>query len=108
MKPGTKDKKIKILISGKELSELKRHTWLMAEAFGLDSRIENYKGKRPIGLYQWDLECLIDAIDVALDDSRRYPDKKGEKYKALNELHNRLKEEYHTNFAQFFPAINKS
>ncbi|WP_289022482.1 hypothetical protein [Desulfobacter postgatei] len=56
MKPGSKDKKIKISISGKELSELQRHTWLMVEAFGLDRRIENYQGKRPIGLYRWDLD----------------------------------------------------
>jgi len=52
MKPGSKDKKIKIKISGKELSELKRHTWLMDEAFGLDRRIENYQGKRLIGFFR--------------------------------------------------------
>jgi hypothetical protein len=34
MKPGSKDKKIKILISGMELSELRRHTWSMAEDIG--------------------------------------------------------------------------
>ena len=44
MKPGSKDKKIKILISGKELLELQRHTCSMAESFGLDCRIENIMG----------------------------------------------------------------
>jgi len=98
MKPGSKDKKIKILISGKELSELQRHTWSMAEAFGLDRRIENYQGKRPVGFYRWDLDCLIDVIDIALDDPRDYPDKSSGGYKTLKELHNRLKNEYQMNF----------
>ena len=98
MKPGSKDKKIKILISGKELSELQRHTWSMAEAFGLDRRIENYQGKRPIGFSRWDLDCLIDVIDIALDDPRDYPDKSSGGYKALKELHYRLKNEYQINF----------
>jgi hypothetical protein len=50
-----------MLIDGEELAQLKRHTWLMAEAFGLDSRIERYQGKRPIGFYRWDMDCLIDG-----------------------------------------------
>ena len=70
MKPRSRDIKINILISGDELTELKRHAWMMVEAFGLDSRIENYKGTRPIGFYRWDLECLIDTIDCALDDKK--------------------------------------
>ncbi len=98
MKPGPKNKKIKILISGKELSELKRHTWSMVEAFGLDRRIEDYQGKRPIGFYRWDFECLIDVIELALKDSKEYPDKNSEEYKALKNLHDRLKEEYEKNF----------
>ena len=50
MKPGPKDVKLKILITGDELHELKRFTIDMVEAFGLDGRIEAYSGKRPIGL----------------------------------------------------------
>jgi hypothetical protein len=42
---------------------------------GLDTRIENYQGKRPIGFYSWDLECLLDVIDHALKDSKECPDK---------------------------------
>ena len=41
-------------------------TGWMAEAFGLDRKIENYKGIRPLTLYRWDLECLMDVIDLAL------------------------------------------
>jgi hypothetical protein len=98
LKPGSKDKKIKILISGKELSELQRHTWSMAEAFGLDRRIENYQGTRPIGLFRWDLDCLIDVIDIALDNPKDYPDKTSEEYHVLKKLHNRLKSLYQINF----------
>jgi hypothetical protein len=98
LKPGSEDKKIQILISGIELSELKRHTWSMAEAFGLDRRIENYQGKRPIGLFRWDFDCLIDVIDIALDDPRDYPDRSSAEYNALKKLHNRLKDEYQKYF----------
>jgi hypothetical protein len=91
MKPGSKDKKLKILISGEELSELQRHTWQMAEAFGLDRRIENYKGNRPIGLYSWDFDCLLAVVEMALDDPKEYPDKENQGYKALKNLFDRLK-----------------
>ena len=98
MKPGSKDRKIKILIPGEELWELQRHTSSMAEAFGLDRRIENYQGKRPIGFYRWDLDCLIDVIDIVLGDARYYPDKSSKEYKALKNLQDRLKNEYQVNF----------
>jgi len=42
MKPGSKDIKVNILITGAEFEELQKHTGLMAEAFGLDQRIERY------------------------------------------------------------------
>ena len=94
MKPGSKDVKIKITISGEELSELKRHAWQMVEAFGLDKRIERYQGKRPIGFYSWDLDCIIDVIEMALDDPTDYPDKNTTAYKSLKNLLGRLKDEY--------------
>ena len=81
-------------IPSQELTELKRHTWLMDEAFGLGSRIENYKGTRPIGLYRWDLECLVDAAEYALNDPKEYPNKSDSGYRSLLKLHNRLKEIY--------------
>ncbi len=40
----------------------------MAEAFGLDRRIEAYSGKRPIGLYRWDLNCLLAVMALALSE----------------------------------------
>ena len=30
----------------------------MADSFGLDRRIDNLTGKRKVGFYSWDLDCL--------------------------------------------------
>lgn len=92
MKPSPKDIKYKILITGQELIELKKFTWSMVEAFGLDHKIEQYQGKRPIGFYRWDLDCLEDVISMAVDDTKEYPDKSGIGYKAINKLYERIKE----------------
>jgi len=94
IKPGKRDIKVNILITGKELDELKKHTWSMAESFGLDDQIERYQGKRPIGLYRWDFECLIDVLSMALDDPKEYPSKDYPEYHALNNLYIRLNNEY--------------
>ena len=90
MKPGPKDTPYRVLITGRELEELKKHTWQMAEALGLDRRIEMYQGKRPITLYAWDLDCLIDVMTDALAVSTEYPDRSGPGYEALRRLHGRL------------------
>src|SRR5438874_7834486 len=66
----------------------------MAEAFGLDRKIENYKGSRPLILYRWDLDCLMDVIDLALRDERDYPDRTAPGYLALKRLGKRLHREY--------------
>ena len=89
-----------MLIDGEELEELQKHTWYMDEAFGLDRRIEKYKGKKPIGLYRWDMDCLIDALDMALDDPKEYPDHKSSGYLALKNLSEKLKAEYERNFEE--------
>jgi len=73
MKPGLNDGKLTTLITGDELYELKRFTIDMTEAFGLDRRIEACSGKRPIGLYRWDLDCLLAVMALALKDQRAYP-----------------------------------
>jgi hypothetical protein len=66
----------------------------MAEAFGLDRRIENYQGKRPIGLFSWDFDCLLAVIEDALEDPKEYPDQNESGYKALKALFERLMGEY--------------
>lgn len=90
MKLGSKDNAYKILIAGPELQELKKHTWEMAESFGLDSRIERYKGTRPIGLYRWDMDCLTDVLEMMMRDKHEYPDKTSPEYKAVHSLYERL------------------
>ena len=82
-KPGIRDKKLYFLITGDELKEHQRHTWQMSEAFGLDSRISNYKGKRPIGFYSWDLDCLL-GLEYTLKDEWEYPDKNTDGYRLPN------------------------
>ena len=94
MKPCRGDIRHKVPITGDELRELKRHAFLIAEAFGLDRKIEAYKGTRPITLYRWDLECLMDVIEVELNDQREYPDKAAPEALALKRLGERLREEY--------------
>ena len=98
MKIGKYDRKISMLITGLELDELQRHVWMMAESFGLDRRIENYQGKRPIGLYRWDIECLTDVMNSVLEDSKDYPSKTAKGYLALAGLRDRLKQIYKENF----------
>lgn len=58
IKPGPKDIKAYIKFEEVELDLLQDNTWQMAESFGLDSRIANLTGKRKVGFYMWDLECL--------------------------------------------------
>lgn len=94
MKPGKHDIRHRILISGAELKELKRHTASMAESYGLDGRIERYKGKRALGLYRWDLECLLDVMDMALTDTEDYPSPDTPGYLALAALNARLRGVY--------------
>lgn len=69
MKPCAGDVPVRAKISGAELRELKKLTGAMAEAFGLDRRIEAYQGKRPIQFYRWDLDCLEAVVDGAVREA---------------------------------------
>jgi len=73
VKHGKSDQQHRILITGLALAELKRHASDMPESFGLDRKIERYQGKRPITLYRWDLECLLDTLDMVVKEPRGYP-----------------------------------
>jgi len=96
MKPGKKDKKVNILITGQELEELQKHTWAMAESFGLDSRIERYKGIRPIGLYSWDMECLLAVLEMAVNNPKEYPSIGSKEYDITERLYQKLEQLYTT------------
>ena len=90
MKPGKYDRKHQILIAGAELRELKRLD--MPESRGLDRRIERYQGMRPIGLYRWDLECLLATLSLVVDGRDPFVSRKGRV--TLTTLHDRLRSVY--------------
>lgn len=90
MKPGKYDRRHDVLIRGAELRELKRLD--MPESLGLDRRIERYQGTRPIGLYRWDLECLLATLALVVDDRDPFVSPTGKI--ALTALHNRLQTLY--------------
>ena len=98
MKPGKNDIPIKIKIEGRQLEELQKHTWGMSEAYGLDTRVGNYKGKKPISFYQWDLDCIDGLLDYVLNDEKLYPDKQDEGYVILHELYETLQQAYKTTY----------
>jgi len=66
----------------------------MCEAFRLDTKIDNYKGVRPISFYSWDLDCLLDVLDMTLNDAKEYPDKQDVGYIQLHKLYVSLKHDY--------------
>lgn len=90
MKPGKNDRKHQVLITGAELRELKRLD--MPESLGLDRRIERYQGKRPIGLYRWDLDCLLATLSLVVDGRDPFVSAKGRV--TLTKLHDRLRAVY--------------
>jgi hypothetical protein len=91
MRPGKYDRKHYFLIQGTELRELKALD--LPESFGLDRRIERYQGKRPLGLYRWDIEGLLDALSLILDQPDDYYSPPANK-QAIKKLHDRLQAEY--------------
>ena len=101
IKPGSKDRKASILITGLELDELQRFVWMMAECFGLDRRIANYQGVRPIGLWAWDIECLVEVINFVLDDPEYYPNQDSTENLAIKNLRDRLQLEADTLYNEF-------
>jgi hypothetical protein len=105
MKPGKKDRKHQVLIAGAELRELK--SLAMPESFGLERRVQHYEGKRPIGLYRWDLECLLDTLSLELEDRFPHPRLRRKDIAALRSLHDRLRREYDSAYGQTVPEIRE-
>lgn len=92
MKPGKNDRKHQVLITGAELRELK--LLALPESFGLEGRVQRYEGKRPIGLYRWDLDCLLATLSLELEERVQYPRLRRKDIAALRSLHDRLRTEY--------------
>jgi hypothetical protein len=86
MKPGKNDRKHQVLITGAELRELQRLD--MPESLGLDRRIRRYRGARPIGLYRWDLDCLLATLSLVVEGRDPLVSPKG--VVTLKALHDRL------------------
>jgi len=63
----------KILISGSELTELKRHACQIPECPGLDKRIQKYKGGKPFDLTHEELGWLVAVLDAVINDPKGYP-----------------------------------
>ena len=96
MKPGKYDRKHQLLFRGAELRELKDLD--LPESFGLDLRIERYEGKRPLGLYRWDLEYLLDSLSMVLEG--HYGKVSAKRRQAVQSLHDRLRAEYDSAYRQ--------
>lgn len=94
MKAGKRDIPVKLVISGLQLSELQNYTYLMSEAFGLDRRIDSYKGVRPITFHSWDVDCLVSVMDIVLNDPTKYPDPLSPEYCAMASLQETLEQLY--------------
>jgi hypothetical protein len=90
MKPGKNDRKHQVLITGAELWELQQLD--MPESLGLDRRIERYQGTRPIGLYRWDLECVLATLSWVVEGRDPFVPPKGRV--TLKALHDRLQAVY--------------
>jgi len=91
VKPGKHDKRYPVRITGRELAVLHKLTGLMCEAYGLDRKIEAYKGTRAITLYAWDLDCLESVTSVALHDPARNDISDPAEVEALTRLDARIR-----------------
>src|SRR5207249_11409866 len=60
----------------------------------MERRVERYQGKRPIGLYRWDLECLLDTLSLEMTDRPLHPRLRRIDLTALQSLYDRLRKEY--------------
>jgi hypothetical protein len=94
MKAGKGDIKTNLLIQGEELAALQDISYCFTECFGLDARIDNYKGIRPLGLYSWDFECLIAGIESIFMDERTKNALSPDTAKTLTDLLSRIQTLY--------------
>jgi hypothetical protein len=62
--------------------------------------VQRYEGKRPIGLYRWDLECLLATLSLELEERVQPPRLRRKDIGALRSLHDRLRTEYDSAYGQ--------
>ncbi len=63
----------RVLVTGSELVELKRHGHQIPECPGLEVRLQRYEGKGPLVVSLEELEWLIAVLDAVLNDPKGYP-----------------------------------
>ena len=92
IKPGSADKKFYLHVTKDEADELVFHAYDLVECFGLDRRISKYKGKKPLGLYKWDIEALFEVYSSILenDPDHDYADRQSDQYCAMRSLVDKL------------------
>jgi hypothetical protein len=93
---------IKVLIKDAELrvlKELSLHEW-----FGLERGVERYQGKRPMSLYHWDLECLLETLSLEMTDRPWHPRPRKRDLAALQSLYGRLRKEYDVAYGPSRPS----
>jgi len=98
LKSSRNETKASILISGEELAEIQRQSYHFAESYGLDSRIDNYQGKRAISFTGWEFDSLFAVLEVLLEDPAEYPDRSAPEFLALESLSLRLRQAYASTF----------
>jgi hypothetical protein len=93
IKPGTHDRKYYLLLTKEETDELVWNSSDLIECFGLDKRIAKYKGKKPLGLYRWDIEALYEIYNSILDNDpdNEYFDKESSQYITMRNLVQKIK-----------------
>jgi hypothetical protein len=72
----------------------------LPESFGLEGRLQRYEGKRPIGLYRWDLECLLATLSLEMEARPQHPRLRSKAIDGLKSLHDRLQKEYDSVYGQ--------
>ncbi|MEK6677580.1 MAG: hypothetical protein AABZ47_18245 [Planctomycetota bacterium] len=71
-KPAAEDA-CRILVTGSELVELKRHAHEIPECPGLDRRIQRYNGRGSLKMSCDELDWLVAVLDAVLHDPKGYP-----------------------------------
>ena len=63
----------RIVVTGSELVELKRHAHEIPECPGLSRRMQRYDGKGPFKLSRDEIDWLVAVLDAVLHDPKGYP-----------------------------------
>ena len=102
LKPGRHDKKYYLNLTDDEVDELVYHAYSLTECFGLDDRIAEYQGNKPLSLSRWDIEAIYEVYLSILKEAPNddYPDLQSPEYQACLRLVKKVKELYDLAFSE--------